>query len=194
MAFNPDMKTEPATDLSRLQAKEVMRKQVATLSPDDTIEAALATFEDLGIGGAPVADENGKLLGVLTLTDIARTEHLSGDRIRSERGTFEMSEVTGEEYEEETDPNEVFFAKDDYSTETAGKDLVGDWMTAKVISARPDEPLMEVCAKMVRHQIHRVFVIDKEKLIGVVSSFDVVRCVAGSSKRPGARAKKPSRP
>lgn len=174
------MKTQPALDLLQLTARDVMRKQVVTLSPEDTIQAALATFEDSNISGAPVVDENEKLVGVLTLSDVARTEHLSGDRIRSERGTFEMSEVAGEELEEESDPSEVFYAKEDYSTETAGKDLVGDWMTAKVVTAAPTDRLVDVCGKMVKHQIHRVFVVQNEKLLGVLSSFDVVRCVAGT--------------
>lgn len=180
------MKARTASDVARLTAAQVMKKQVVTLSPEDTIQTALGVFEDNGISGAPVTDEDGRLVGVITLSDVARTEHLSGDRIRSERGTFEMSEVAGEEQQEETDPNEIFFAKEDYSTETAGKDLVGDWMTTKVVTVRPKDELATICAKMVQHQIHRVFVVDGERLVGVLSSFDVVRCVAGGNGKKSA--------
>lgn len=185
------MKPDPMPDIFRLSAKDVMRKQVVTLSPQDTIHSALAVFEDHRIGGAPVTDEDGKLVGVLTLSDVARTEHLSGDRIRSERGTFEMSDVVGEEEEEEPDPDEVFFAKNDYSTEVAGQDLVGDWMTSRVVTVEPQDRLASVCAKMVKNQIHRVFVIDSERIVGIITSFDVVRCVAGMRRTQG-RAKQAS--
>lgn len=173
------MKLETRPDILHARARDVMRKQVVTLSPQDTIHAALAVFEDHKIGGAPVADESGKIVGVLTLSDVARTDHLSGDRIRSERGTFEMSEVAGEETEVELDPDEVFFAKDDYSTEVAGQDLVGDWMTTRVVSVAPDDSLAAVCKRMVDNQIHRVFVVEHDRIAGIITSFDVVRCVAG---------------
>ncbi len=180
VASNRVMKIQSRPDSLHLHVRDVMRTQVVTLSAEDSIEVALATFEDHKIGGAPVTDESGKVIGVLTLSDVARTEHLSGDRIRSERGTFEMSEVSGEEQDEELDPNEVFFAKTDYSTDLAGSDRVGDWMTARVVTVRPEDRIVDACNKMVKHHIHRVFVIEHDRLVGVVSSFDVVRCVAGT--------------
>jgi CBS domain-containing protein len=184
LAWNRGMRTETMPDIIHLCARDVMRTQVVTLSPLDSIHSALATFEDHRIGGAPVTDEDGKVVGVLTLSDVARTEHLSGDRIRPERGTFEMSEVAGEEDLEESDPDEVFFAKNDYSAEVAGEDRVGDWMTQRVVTVAPQDRLSAVCAKMVKHQIHRVFVVDDERVVGIISSFDVVRCVAGTPRTP----------
>ena len=176
-------------DILHLCARDVMRTQVVTLSPLDSIHSALSTFEDHRIGGAPVTDDDGKVVGVLTLSDVARTEHLSGDRLSPQRGTFEMSDFDGEEAPDEADPDEVFFAKSDYSAELAGEDRVGDWMTQRVVTVAPRDHLPAVCAKMVRHQIHRVFVVDDERVVGIISSFDIVRCVAGTPRKP-ARTKR----
>jgi CBS domain-containing protein len=159
-----------------------MHTHVATLSAAETIESALATFEDLRIGGAPVVDDSERVIGVLTLSDVTRTEHLKQGRIDTSRGDFDMSEVTGEEDTDETDPNEVFLAKEDYSAGVTGSELVGNWMTREVITVHPDDRLDKVCATMVKQRIHRVFVTENDRLVGVISSFDIVRCVAGTAK------------
>jgi CBS domain-containing protein len=165
------------------RAEDLMRTHLISLSPDDTIVAAIAQLEESRISGAPVVDENGKLAGVLSLSDIARTDHLAGDRVAAERGDFEMSEPSGEERTDEVDPNDVFFLKEDYSAELLGRELVGDWMTRDVISVSPEATLEEVCQVMVSEHIHRVFVTEAEKLVGVISSFDVVRKIARARTR-----------
>ncbi len=175
------------TDTTRVRARDLMHREVVTLSPADTIETALGLFEESGISGAPVvADE--RLLGVLTLADISRTEHLKGDRIETRR-EYELSEPVGEERTDELDPEEVLFAKEDYSPQVLGRELVGDWMTTGVVAVRPGASLEEVCKVMVNRQIHRVFVTEEKKLLGVISSFDVVRHVArgGLARSPRAR-------
>ncbi|MBL8858325.1 MAG: CBS domain-containing protein [Planctomycetes bacterium] len=180
------MKAQAVLNLSTLKVQDVMRSEVSTLSSSDTVESALATFEDQRIGGAPVVDATGKLVGVLTLTDVTRVDRLSSDRVRTERGSFEMSEETDEEFGDETDPNEVFFMKEDYSPKLLGRDLVGDWMARDVISVAPESLVLEACSTMVKHHIHRLFVTRGEKLVGVLSSFDIVRFIAqfdGSPQR-----------
>lgn len=157
---------------------EVMRKDVMTLAPDDTIERALEVFEDLRIGGAPVVDVLGQLLGVLTLSDVTQSERLSDGRAGPRTRGFESSDPVGEELVDELDPDEVFFLKEDYSAKLLGRDLVGDWMTRAVVTVTPGTPLDDACRTMVERQIHRVFVQESGKLVGVVSSFDVVRHVA----------------
>lgn len=166
------------TQLARLKASDVMRRDLATLSPDDSIETAIETFEDSRIGGAAVVDSSGHLVGVLTLSDVARTDHVRGGRVAVQSGGYELSEPVGEEQVDELDPCEVFFSKEDYSAGTFDRQRVADWMTRGAVSVAPDTSLREVCKAMLARSIHRVFVTDGPKLVGVISSFDVVRCVA----------------
>ena len=165
-----------------------MRTDLSTLAPDDTIESALALFEEARIGGAPVVDQ-GRLVGVLTLADVSRTEHLSGDRIETRRED-ELSEPVGEELTDELDPEEIFFAKEDYSGELLGRDRVRDWMTSEVVTVPLEATLESACHVMVENHIHRVFVTDEKKLVGVISSFDVVRHVARGKAGSRAPARK----
>lgn len=180
------MKTRNPTALFDLCARDLMRREVACLSPEDSIESALQSFEELRISGAPVVDTAGRMVGVLTLSDVARPEHASGDRIQTAPREFELAEES--EGADDDAPGEVFFAKEDYSSEVRGRELVADWMAEEVLSVRPEAPLSEVCEAMVNQGIHRLFVTQGEKLLGVVSSFDVMRAVA-RARPDGARSK-----
>jgi len=157
-------------------AKDLMRTDVETLSTEDTIESALALFEEARISGAPVL-ANGRLLGVLTLADITRLEHRRQGRMATERD-YELAEPVGEELTDELDPEEVLYRKEDYSPEILGRELVGDWMSPGVVVVPPDASLETVCRTMSDRQIHRVFVTRHDQLAGVISSLDIVRFLA----------------
>jgi CBS domain-containing protein len=169
-------------------AQDLMKKDVETLAPSDTIETAMALFEEARISGAPVL-ANGRLVGVLTLADIASPEHQREGRVRSARD-YDLAEPVGEERVDELDPEEVLYRKEDYSPEVLGRDLVGDWMSSGVVSVAPRASLEEVCRAMVEHSIHRVFVSESGRLLGVISSFDVVRQVARGAASAPARRKR----
>lgn len=66
--------------LSRLHVADVMSNTVVTVSPEMPIEDAAQVMVTRKIGGLPVVDKNGALVGVITETDIfkAFTELLSG--------------------------------------------------------------------------------------------------------------------
>ena len=173
------------TEIANVTARNLMRTDVQTLSPSDTIETALALFEESRISGAPVVAD-GRLVGVLTLSDVASPEHQRDGRLRT-RGDYELSEPVGEELTDEVDPEEVVFRKEDYSPEVLGRELVGDWMSSGVVSVPPSAPLQRVCEVMAQKSIHRVFVTEGERLLGVISSLDVVRHVAGGVRTRARR-------
>jgi len=172
------------TTAIRVTARELMRTDVQTLSPSDTIETAQALFEEARISGAPVV-ANGRLVGVLSLADIASPEHQREGHLRTQ-GDYELAEPVGDERVDELDPEEIVFRKEDYSPEVLGRELVGDWMSSGVVTVAPGAALERVCQTMAERSIHRVFVAEGERLLGVISSLDVVRHVAGM-RRPPAR-------
>ncbi len=47
-----------------------MTAEVATLSPGDSLEAAAKRLRALKVGGCPVVDEAGRLVGILTESDL----------------------------------------------------------------------------------------------------------------------------
>lgn len=176
------------TEKNRVTARELMHTDVQTLAPSDTIETAQALFEEARISGAPVV-ANGRLVGVLSLADIASPEHQREGRLRTQ-GDYELAEPVGEERTDELDPEDVLYRKEDYSPEVLGRELVGDWMSGGVVTVPPAATLEHVCQVMAERSIHRVFVADGERLLGVISSLDVVRHVAGEGGgKPRPRGK-----
>lgn len=68
--------------LSRLTVREIMTPNPLTVSPDDTIGAAARLMLQYRIGGLPVIDNQGQLVGILTESDIFRV--VVHDWIRAE--------------------------------------------------------------------------------------------------------------
>lgn len=57
--------------LNQLTVKKIMHQPVITVEPNDTLEWAAMQMESLKISGLPVVD-NGKVVGILTITDALR--------------------------------------------------------------------------------------------------------------------------
>lgn len=58
--------------LSRLEISKVMTKKPITVSPGSTIREAAQTMLDNKISGLPVVDDKGKIVGIITESDIFR--------------------------------------------------------------------------------------------------------------------------
>ncbi|GGL92030.1 hypothetical protein GCM10010840_32740 [Deinococcus aerolatus] len=60
--------------VGRMRVREVMRQPVHTVTPQTPLATAIHTMLERHIGGLPVVDDSGALLGMLTLTDVLRAE------------------------------------------------------------------------------------------------------------------------
>lgn len=161
--------------LSKVKARDLMQTQLITLAPEATAKEAIETFEEYKIGGAPVVDQSGNLLGVLTISDIAREEHLVEGRLSTERSEYYLSSPLDDE--DWASERELAYMED-YSSGTTGPDTVRDWMTPQIISVEPDASLRAVCQLMVKKSVHRLLVVEKGELKGILSTFDIVRHLA----------------
>jgi acetoin utilization protein AcuB len=63
---------EAAKSISRIKVKAIMNKKPLTVADDQTIEEAAALLFVHDISGAPVMDQTGKIVGVITKNDIFR--------------------------------------------------------------------------------------------------------------------------
>ena len=55
-----------------VEVSEVMHSPVVTIAPDQLLEGAARQMIDNRIGGLPVLDANGQIVGILTETDLLR--------------------------------------------------------------------------------------------------------------------------
>lgn len=53
-----------------MRVAELMQADVTTISPDDRIEIVVRTMADSSISGLPVVDSSGRILGVVSATDV----------------------------------------------------------------------------------------------------------------------------
>ncbi len=60
--------------MTKLRVADYMTKNVITLSPEDTVEDAINLIEKTGHDGFPVVDENRKLIGYVSSTDLLRKD------------------------------------------------------------------------------------------------------------------------
>lgn len=56
--------------LAEIKAKDIMTKHPVTIKPTDTVEKAAMVMLDKKIGGLPVVDENGVMVGIISDQDV----------------------------------------------------------------------------------------------------------------------------
>ncbi|MBK7643165.1 MAG: CBS domain-containing protein [Planctomycetes bacterium] len=162
--------------LHKIHARSLMRTQVLKLTPNMPIPRALELFEDHRISGAPVVDTSGRVLGVLSSTDVTRAERLGRSATRAESRSLAMR--GGDDEDDDELAEEDLLSIEDWGPETSEGPTVGEWMNPEVISVRPDCALPELCRLLVENRIHRLLVMENGELLGIVTTSDVVRCIA----------------
>ena len=69
----------------KLKVKDVMKKNVITVSPDDTIIDAIDWGTKKDVGGFPVVDKDGKIVGIITESQISKAmTQLIGSNVKEE--------------------------------------------------------------------------------------------------------------
>ncbi len=155
--------------IERLTAIDLMSGDpVAYLRGDQSVGEAARFLLERGMTGAPVEDERGSPIGVLTLTDIAR---LGGRTLRAKDdeacAVEEWFDELGERQGLGSIPSRAF-----------RKLQVREAMSSGLRTVRLDQPLAEVLDALLEGPYRRVFVRDPGgTLVGVVGLVDVVRAV-----------------
>jgi CBS domain-containing protein len=184
-----------------LSVKDIMRRDVVTVSPDTTARYLAKVLADEEITGVPVLDANDRLVGVVSSTDLVR---LAADESSVEvrqvgltRGVDPVLDPDAEaEDAEAQDPFGFFLPEDSPFTgqrileqwpdSEFDSVLVRDIMTPVSFSVAPDSTVPELCEFLVRGRIHRAVVMEEGRLVGIVTSADVLRAVADERVPVGA--------
>jgi CBS domain-containing protein len=185
-----------------LKLRDIMTRDVATVTTDMTVRDAMGVLTSRHVSGAPVV-EGERVVGVVTAADLlALVATVPGvpraaDRPAEEGGTQEpapdIPEASGgrdafyTELWTEPPPDASADASADSSAAEPGESR--DWssldehtvreaMTDAVISLPPDAPVTDAAERIRAAGIHRVLVVDGERLEGIVSVLDIARAVA----------------
>ncbi|MDY6920788.1 MAG: CBS domain-containing protein [Pseudomonadota bacterium] len=157
-------------ELSDIKASEVMSPALLTANEQWTVVELAQFLVSNGITGAPVVDEDEHLTGVVSVTDVARFASMEGAPV-DDRGHHGY-------YTDSLDFDDRFDYLEDYSEPHMEATTVADIMTPSIHEVSVDTPLSEVASEMVQNGIHRVFVSDRRKIVGVVSALDILRTLS----------------
>ena len=138
-----------------MKAGEIMTETVHTIGPDQTLKLCAETLNKHKANGLVVVDD-GKVVGVITKADIFKAIlPRYPDIIEDER------HMTDLEYIEER-AHKLYEMK------------VSDIMGTPPITVSIDMPIVKVGSLMILRRIKQVPVIDKSKLVGVVTLTDII--------------------
>lgn len=164
--------------MKELVASDVMRTPVLAVRPDITVRELAAFLTENQISGAPVMDGNGRLQGMVSLSDIAQG---GGDE-----GGLAL---------DESDPGASVRGWEDAATSDemrglhveGAEALVRDIMTPAAFVVPDDTPVSRLARTMVAGRIHRLLVVRDQSVVGIVTSLDLLTLLSGQA-RPRPRA------
>lgn len=142
-------------------AKDIMIKDVISVSPDTDISKAVKILLENHINGVPVIDDNNKLVGILCQSDLI----------------FAQKEIP-------VPP--IFVLLDGIIPLASSKKLTNELekMSATTVSqamvknpvwVTPDMPISEIATLMVEKHFHTLPVLEGERLVGIIGKEDILK-------------------
>lgn len=188
-----------------LKLRDIMTEEVLAVSPDTTLRQALELFARHQITGAPVVDGR-KVVGVVSATDVlsfvgmrssdsgsaATVEEDMGTPWADSEGSGEIDSMDLADMEEESSAayytqmwseteDEVMSGLEPDDSGTAdllSVHTVEEVMTREVVSLPPNTAVTAAADYMQRARVHRVLVISRKMLEGIVTTMDITKAVA----------------
>lgn len=157
----------PPNSFATLRAADIMQRQLVTVYASDPLREVEATLVDAQVSSLPVLDDDGCVLGIVSMREVVSRYAALHD------------------LPDDTDPDAFADRIDDteqvaYQRRGDGP-CAGDVMSTDLVSVSPFAPLTDVARRMVESGSHRVLVIDRDRLQGLVSTMDVLRAIASGS-------------
>jgi len=145
-----------------VRVKDVMTRDVVTVTPDTSLKDVARKLVELGISGTPVVDDDGSIVGVISEADL-----LTKERREPEDGGALARLMR------RADPAE----KAKYAARTAR-----EAMTSPAITIEGYWTIPTAAQVMLDRSVNRLPVVRQGRLVGVVTRADLVRAFARSDE------------
>lgn len=129
-----------------MQVAELMQRNLKSIRSEANVGEAVLTLADSHVSGLPVLDGAGRMIGVISSSDVLAAE-------------AEAEDADGRQMLLENTP-------------------VREIMTRRPYTVGPGTDVREAARQMLYGDVHRLFVTDGDRVVGVISTTDIVRAVA----------------
>jgi len=147
-----------------LTAKDIMTKNVITVTPDLSVKELAALLLSHKIGGAPVVDADQTLLGVVTESDLI-------DQSKNVHIPTVISIL-----------DSVFFLESPKKMDMEIKKMAGrtvrDICASELVTVTEDTPLSVIATIMSEKKVHTLPVLAGGVLVGVIGKTDLIRAIS----------------
>lgn len=144
---------------------DVMNRNPVTIQPEAPLQEAIKILAERRISGLPVVDQAGKLVGVISESDLM----------------WQESGATPPAYIMLLD-SVIYLenpARYERELHKALGQTVGEVMTREVVTIAPEKPLRDAARLMHERSIRRLLVMDTEdQLVGILTRGDIVQLMA----------------
>ena len=161
----PTEKTAPQVlAAERTRISEIMTREPIVVREDLGVERLVELLRERGLSRVPVVNEDGKLIGIVSKTDLVEDFHVRGDT-------------------DEVDQREAEFGQHVHVVD----ELVRDVMSPVVFSLPATTSLLDAARQMLASNLHAVPVTSGSdgRVIGILSATDLMAWVAGMPVGPG---------
>lgn len=167
-------------------AADLMQTKVISIRPGATLRELAQLLDDEGIHGAPVVDSAGNPVGVVSRSDLVAAMNEDEPAERPTAHYYAVSE------------DEVLWDDDDdggtrLADSIEGERQVAEIMSPRILTAGRLATAGELARKMAKHGVRRLLVVERGKLVGIVSATDLLRCLAAYEKLLVGRRSAPVR-
>jgi CBS-domain-containing membrane protein len=167
MSNAPEAATSGRLVLAADTARDLMAPNPVSISEKATVKEATVLLTEKGFSAAPVIDDAGRPVGVVSQTDIVIHARQKVEYLTPAPEYYERSDLA-------TAANEPL--RGGFQVENVDRTSVRDIMTPAVFSVTPETPASKVVEQVLALKVHRLFVVDRAGvLIGVISALDVLR-------------------
>ncbi len=144
-----------------LTAKQIMTRKIISVELELEVSELASLFWKNRIGGAPVVDESGKLVGIVTESDLI-------DQSKKVHIPTIMTILDSMIFLENP-------AKLDKEIKKMTGTKVKDIYSSEVITVNEDTPMSELATIMADRRMHTLPVVDGDKIVGVIGKADIIR-------------------
>lgn len=162
---------DPLSRLDSLCVADVMARDVVSVSANQSMCSAALLYVERGISAAPVIDDSGRCVGILSATDFLR--ELTSDRARaSTTNDADHRLVADCEFEA-------------WRIDVEPGDVVASRMSPAVQSVAGNVPILMAARIMGAQHVHRLVVLDTGgHPVGMISTMDVVSALLNVLDEP----------